>query len=167
MGALLATLTSLIDWSKKTLDEPDRPTPARIDPRITSVALRDRETPLASYLRSTRQSTRGLTRAELREPGLVFSIRVRLRGGVEESFPLVWTLHREPSGSPLTGSIYNQPASVTFTPRARDQSRTWPIWVPYPPRPGSFSLRATLTDQREQPVHDLESRPFRVDQVPD
>jgi hypothetical protein len=166
VAALLATLTTLIDWSAKTLDEPAPPPAARIDTRISNVALRDRQMPLVDYLNSTSQSTSGLTRAELREPGLVFSVAVRLRGGVDESFPLVWTLHRQGSGAPLRAPIYNQPASVTFTPRARDHSRAWPIWVPYPPSSGTFFLRATLTNERQEPVDERESEPFLVAEIP-
>jgi hypothetical protein len=164
--AFLVGLTNLIDWISETLDDPAPRPPPAIDARLVSLSLRDRATSLDEYLRSTAQSTKGLTNAELRELGYVFSLRVRLKGGTEREFPLLWTLHRARNGERLRGPLYNQPASVTFVPRAQDHARTWPIWIPYPPRPGSYFVRATLTDAARQPVDERDSERFTVPGVP-
>jgi hypothetical protein len=164
--ALLVGLTSLVDWLERRTDDPPPAPRGQVDARLESVAVRDRAMPLGDYLSSTRQSTRGLNDLELAEPGLVFSVRVRLRGGLDEKFPLVWTLHGASSGIRLKGPIYNQPAAVTFSPRSHDDAREWPVWVPYPRRTGVFFLRATLTDEKRQPEDARDSKPFRIAEIP-
>jgi hypothetical protein len=159
---VLVGVTSLVDWLQEEVDDPPPRPPPAVDARVTALTLRDTRLPLAEYLTSTGQSTKGLTRREANEPGYVFSVRVRLKGGIESDFPLLWTLHRAKTGERLKGVLYNQPASVTFRPLARDHARTWPIWVPYPPRPGAYFLRVTLTDEKRQPVDERQSRPFEV-----
>jgi hypothetical protein len=165
---LLVAITSLVDWFSKTLDDPE-PTPAQqIDARIAAVALRDHALTLGDYLISIRELglLRQLTASERGEPGFVFAVRVRLRGGLEEKFPLLWTLHRARTGERLDDPIFNQPARTTFTPRARDHARTWPIWCPHPPNPGSFFLRVTLTDEEGLPVDERDSEPVRFAGLP-
>jgi hypothetical protein len=164
--ALLVAVTSLVDWLSRTLDDPAPPAPPQIDARVESVALRDRAITLEDYARSIGASARGLPAAERRETGWTFAVRVRLKGGVDERFPLLWTIHAADSGERLSGAPYNQDAEVTFTPRARDHSRSWPIWVPYPPRPGRFFLRTTLTDHKGQPVDERDSKPVVLADVP-
>jgi hypothetical protein len=159
---VLVGVTTLVDWLQKEVDDPPPRPPAAVDARVSALTLRDTRLPLAEYLSSTGQSTKGLTRSEANEPGYVFSVRVRLKGGIEHDFPLLWTLHRAKTGERLKGALYNQPASVTFTPLARDHARTWPIWVPYPPDSGAYFLRVTLTDEKRQPVDERQSTPFEV-----
>jgi hypothetical protein len=158
---VLVGLTSLTDWFEGKLDEPEPRPPAKIDARIDDVSLTGTRESLESYLRSTGQSLRGLTERELGEPGLLFAVRVSLTGSVGERFPLRWSLRQAETGEALPAPTYDQ-IGVVFTPRGREHSRRWPIWVPYPPRAGSYFLRVTLTDRKRQPVDERDSRRFRA-----
>jgi hypothetical protein len=162
---LLVGLTSLVDWLGRQFDDPKPPPPSEIDARVGDVSLRSSAEPLETYLRSIGESLRGLTRAELREEGFVFAVRVRLTGAVGEKFPLTWSLHEAGTGSRLRGWAYNQPAQVTFVPRGREHARTWPIWVPSPGRRGSYFLRATLKDEKGLPVDERDSPDFEVTRI--
>lgn len=168
LGAVIAFLvgvTSLTDWFERKLDDPEPRPPAEIDARIGYVRLQGTREPLERYLRSIGESLSGLTKRELSEPGLLFAMRVRLTGSVGERFPVRWSLHRARTGEPLPGGTYNQP-DVTFVPSGREHARTWPLWVPYPPRKGSYFLRVTLTDRKRQPVDERDSPAFTVTKVP-
>jgi hypothetical protein len=158
---VLVGLTTVTDWFERKLDEPEPRPPAKIDARIDDVSLTGTRESLESYLRSTGQSLRGLTERELGEPGLLFAVRVSLTGSVGERFPLRWSLRQAETGEALPAPTYDQ-IGVVFTPRGREHSRRWPIWVPYPPRAGSYFLRVTLTDRKRQPVDERDSRRFRA-----
>lgn len=163
--AFLVGVTSLTDWFERKLDDPAPRPPARIDARILDVSLRSTRAPLDGYLRSIGESLGGLTPRELAEQGLVFAVRVRFTGSVGERFPVRWSLNSAASGLPLRDPLYSQP-DLTFVPRGREHSRTWPIWVPYPPRRGRYFLRVTLTDQKHQPVDERDSPRFAVSRIP-
>jgi hypothetical protein len=162
---LLVGITSLTDWFERKLDRPQPRPPTEIDTRVHAVELRSAYTPYDEYLSETNQSVRGLTEAERKEQGLVFDVRVRFKGGLGERFSLRSSLYDATDGRRLSDPIYNQTA-VDFVPAGQNHARTWPIWVPYPPRTGRFFLRATLTDRKEQPVDEQKSRTFRVTRVP-
>ena len=164
--AVLASLTSLFDWFEERVGpEPVAPPPT-IDARIQAVGLKSRREPLAEYLSDTKQSARGLTRAELREQGLLFTVRVRLEGGVGREYPLIWTVYDVRRGSAVSDDLYEQQAA-TFTPAAETHARTWPVWVPYPDRPGRYRLDFVLQDEKRQPVDERSSQPFSIATVPD
>jgi hypothetical protein len=160
--AVLVSLTSVVDWVSRKIDPP---APAVMDAQVESVTLAREREPLEGYLRRTGQSLRGLTRQDRREPGLEFNVAVRLKGAVGKPFPLVWTLTDDKTGRPLSDDLYRQEA-VVFTPRAAEDARTWPIWVPYPERPGRFRLDVSLTDEKHQPVDQLDSEPFSIRTIP-
>ena len=144
---------------------PAPPPPAHIDARVVSVDLRSPSQRLVDYLRETNQSTAGLSKFEGAERGYVFNARVRLRGNEDTPLPLRWSMIDAETRKPLRGPIYNQTATV-FKPRGPDQARTWPFWVPHPPRTGRFLLRATLIDEKRQPLDDSESDPFTFARAP-
>lgn len=139
--------------------------PARIDARVLGVDLRSPSQRMVDYLRETNQSTAGLSKFEGAERGYVFNVRVRLRGNEDTPLPLRWSIIDARTRRPLRGPIYNQTATV-FKPRGPDQARTWPFWVPYPPRKGRFVLRATLVDEKRQPLDEAESDPFVLARAP-
>lgn len=163
---LLVGVTTLVDWLGETLGDPPKPAPTRIDHRIDAVKLSAGRELLGSYLESTGQSLRGLSASERRELGYVFLVHVRLRGGVGERFPLRWAVYEAKPPQRLRGALYNQ-IGVTFVPRVGDHAREWRLWVPSPPRPGAYFLRATLIDQRRRPVDEQDSPTFAVDDVPE
>jgi hypothetical protein len=163
--AVLASLTSLLDWvGDRFGSEPVAP-PRTIDARIEGAGLKSRREPLREYLEDTQQSTSGLSRLELREPGLVFTVRVRLRGGVGRDYPLVWTLYDMRRGSAVSDDLYEQEAA-TFRPEAATHARTWPIWVPYPGQAGRYRLDLVLQDDKRRPVDERSTEPFAIASVP-
>jgi hypothetical protein len=163
--AFLIGVTNLTDWVQRKFDDPEPPPPAKIDAQITGVHLSSARQSLEDYLLSTGAPLRGLTRRERDELGFLFEVGVRLTGSQGERFPLLWSLRGARSGVRVPGPAYAQLA-VTFVPRGREHARTWPVWVPYPPRKSSYFLRVTLTDKKGQPVDMQESKPFTVDRVP-
>jgi hypothetical protein len=162
---VLAAATSLFDWFGGKVDPPAPPPPAEIDARVLGVDLRSPSQRLVDYLRETNQSTAGLTKFEGAEPGYVFNVRVRLKGNQDARLPLRWSVIDANTGQPLRDPLYTQTATV-FNPRGPDQARTWPFWVPYPPRKGKFLLRATLIDEKRQPLDEAESEPFVLARAP-
>jgi hypothetical protein len=165
--ALLVAVTSLVDWVSSAVDDPKPRPPPHVDARIVDVAYGE-ALRLGDYLTEIRELAllRQLTDFERDEPGLGFLVRVRLQGGLGERFPFLWTLHRAGNGERLESPTYNQPASTSFTPSSGDHSRSWPIWVPYPPRTGRYFLRAVLTDHKGQPVDELDSEPVELTEIP-
>lgn len=160
---LLVGITSLIDWTRRVDSDP--PPAPEIDARISSVELRSRNEPFEDYLVGTGQSTDGLTSTELAEEGLVFAIRVRFKGSTEAEFPTRWSLYDARRRAPLPDNLYTQ-AVETFTPRGPDHARTWLQWVPYPPEPGRYFLRVTVTDRKRRPAASRDSRTFLIARIP-
>jgi hypothetical protein len=162
---VLAAATAVFDWFGEKVDPPPPPPPAEIDARVLRVYMRSPSERLVDYLRETNQSTAGLSKFEGAERGYVFNVRVRLQGNQDSRLPLRWSIIDANTGEPLRDPIYNQTATV-FQPRGPDHARTWPFWVPYPPRKGRFFLRTTLLDEKRQPLDEAESKPFAVARTP-
>ena len=160
--AVLASATALFDWFGGKLDPPAS---AEIDAQILSVELRSTRQLYGDYLCETTQSTAGLSDFELSEPGYSFAVRVRLKGNEGVRLPLQWTVLRASTGEPLRDPLYSQ-KGVVFKPRGPDQARTWPLWVPYPERKGTYKLRATLLDPKGQPQDEKTSKPFTLRRAP-
>jgi hypothetical protein len=95
----------------------------------------------------------------------VFLIGIHLQGNLGRNVFLNWSIIDSRTNSPLWDPIYNQTAAK-FRPRGPDQVRQWPIWAPSPPRRGKFSLRATLIDEKHQPLDEAESTPFTLTKAP-
>lgn len=161
--AVMASATDLFDWVGGKVDPPP---PAEIDANIIGVTLRSASQKLGDYLRETRQSTAGLSRFELAEPGYSFGVRVRLKGNEGVRLPLRWAVVRAKTGVPLRDPLYQQ-EGVVFKPRGPDQARTWPLWVPYPERKGTYRLRTTLVDPKGEPQDEAMSQPFTLKRAPE
>jgi hypothetical protein len=158
--AVLVGLTTLFDWFEGKTSEP---TPPTIDARLQSAVLQQEHNPLGQYLSDNGQSLRGLTKRELTEQGLVFAVRVRLRGHAGDKMGLRWRMFTA-AGRALPADIYSQRAGW-FTPANEDHARTVPFWTPYPSRPGRYLVRFTLLDSSRQPL-DVRTVAFRVTKVP-
>jgi hypothetical protein len=133
--------------------------PAKVDARIAKVSSRNVAEPLRDYLDETRQSKRRYTTAQLRQPGYVFNVSVRIIGQRGKRFPVRWALYRRPEAR-VAGPSYNQIAGE-MKPESADHASTWPVWVPYPPRRGTYFVRFTLEDQRNRPISEQDSHAFR------
>jgi hypothetical protein len=163
VGAIVGVLvgvTALVDWIGKATSDPP---PRQIDARIVSAETQEYSVSLAQYLRGNGRPTGGLTEREAREKGLIFSVRVRLRGNLGHEIPLRWWMF-ERDGDPLRGDIYSQTAGK-FKPEAQDHSRTVELWIPYPPRAGDYVVRFTLLDDQGQP-YDIENVPVDAPSIP-
>jgi hypothetical protein len=139
--------------------KPSEAPPTKVDARIEKVSSRNVAEPLRDYLHETRQSNRPYTPDQLRQPGYVFNVSVRIIGRRGKKFPLRWSLYRRPEAR-IPGPAYNRSAG-DMTPESADHTSTWPVWVPYPQRHGTYFVRFTLDDQRNRPVSDEDSPAFR------
>jgi hypothetical protein len=138
---------------------PSLKVPGKVDARIEKVTSRNVAEPLSDYLDETRQSTRRYTAAQLRQPGYVFNVSVRIIGQRGKKFPVRWSLYRRPEAR-IPGPSYNRIAG-DMRPESADHASTWPVWVPYPPHRGTYFVRFTLEDHRNRPVSEHDSRAFR------
>lgn len=157
---LLIGMTTLFDWFEHKTSKPPPPV---IDARLVSARLSGPHTTLRQYLIDTRQKRGGFTKRELREPGLVFDVRVRLRGHQGDKMGLRWRMSAR-SGRALPAGTYNQTAGW-FVPSNQDHASTVPFWTPYPPVAGSYVVRFSLFDAERRPL-DVRSVEFDVDDVP-
>jgi hypothetical protein len=160
--AVLVGLTTLFDWFETQTKDP--PPPAVIDARLVSARLTGPHTTLRQYLIDTKQGRKGFTRRELLEPGLVFDVRVRLRGHKGDKMGLQWRMFAR-SGRTLPADIYSQTAAW-FVPSNQDHAATTPFWAPYPDRSGTYVVRFTLIGADRKPL-DVRNVQFDVDDVPD
>lgn len=160
--ALLGGLAALFDWFEARVTEPP---PATIATKIERAALEPTRETLGSFMREQRLSTKGLTRWELAEPGLIFSVDVRLQGKVGDTFVLRWRLYRA-DGRQVPGAPYNRRIGE-YTPDNQDHARRAFFWMPYPPKPGAYFARFSLLTGNGEPIDDINTRRFRIDRVPD
>jgi len=158
---VLVGVTGLVDWiGNRVGDDPPPPPPSRIDARVMAVEQRGGEETLGDYVRETKPAGARYTAAQLRESGLVFAVRVRIRGAQGQKLPLRWSFY-EVGGGRVRGPVYNQ-VGVVFAPLAREHARTWPVWVPQPPRDGRYFVRFTLDDPEGRPVDTKDTPPLRA-----
>ena len=157
----LVGVATLVDFAGR-LDSEDPP-PAAIDARVSGVDLTTTRQPYEDYLRATNASLAGLPEADRKEKGLVFAARVRFTGGQGDRYLLRMAVFNSRTGRPLPAYTFKV---AEFTPQAQSHGREWPVWLPYPPRRGTFFVRATILDQQKKPVDEQDSERFRVKRVP-
>jgi hypothetical protein len=116
---------------------------------------------LRNYLSDTGQAPRGYTAQQLQQTGTVFALTIQLRGERGTKFPLRWYMTDADRGTRLPGPSYNQEPAV-FQPRSDNHSRTWPVWIPDPPRPGRYRVTFMLDNARHQPVDQKVTPAFRA-----
>jgi hypothetical protein len=165
---LLVGVATLSDWLGETFNDPDPPPPRQIDARLGSFRVRGPvvpRIPLEDYLIETKQSRKRYTPLELREVGMTFTVRVRIKGAVGETFPLILSIHDASTGRRLRRDIYTNDLA-DFTPSSPNQANTAALWMPYPPRPGTYFARATLTDPKGRVGDERDSDPFEVTKIP-
>jgi hypothetical protein len=158
LAGVLLTVTALFDWFEAKVTTPP---PKRIAADLVRAELQPVRETLGEYLLDQGQATAGLTRAQQREPGLVFLIEVRLRGGRQEEMPLRWQLYRD-SGERVPGKAYRQ-TPFGFVPRNQDHQRTARLWLPLPPRSGRYFVRVTVLNPKGETVDELTTKPFRFE----
>jgi hypothetical protein len=134
--------------------------PTVIDARIAKVEHQGPAV-LGNYLGDTNQSRRGYTAQQLRQTGTVFALTIQLRGERGTKFPLRWYMTDAAGGTRLPGRSYNQEPAV-FQPRSDNHSRTWPVWIPDPPRPGRYRVTFMLDDAHHKPVDQKVTPVFRT-----
>jgi hypothetical protein len=155
--AVAAGAWAVLQW---VAPEADRSSGSTIDTRIVDVA-RQAPAKLGDVLNDTNQPTRGYTRAQLRQTGMVFALRIRLRGERGNRFPLRWFMTDADHATRLRGDSYDQVPAI-FQPRSDNHSRTWPVWVPYPPYRGRFRVTFVLNNAKQEPVDQKTTATFRA-----
>jgi hypothetical protein len=153
----------LFDWFGKEVNTVTPP-PSVISSQLTHPRLLSTHKPLGAFLSEINKPTTGLTAYELAEEGFEFMVDIRIQGEQGKNTFLTWTVIDSATGSPLPESIYHQEAA-RLEPRAPDQSRQVPIWVPSPPRRGKFMFQVVLLDQNHRPLAQTE-KTFMVSRVP-
>jgi hypothetical protein len=158
---MFAGLATIFDWFEGRVNDP----PAEaIDARIESARLEPTRQRLGDYLHEQQLPTRGRSKQELEETGLIFLLSVRLQGNLGERKFLRFRLYRQ-NGQPVPGQPYDQLIG-DYTPANQDHARRNAFWLPYPPRRGTYFARFTLLDEDRRPVDDLDTRIFRIKRDP-
>lgn len=160
--AALAALTSVIAWVQGEFKSPGIPRVA--DAQILNPRILSQHDRLIDYLHDTNQSTAGLSRADGEQQGIRATVRVRFQGQLHQRLPLRWTMRRA-DGTQLHGRLYNQ-RPIVFTVEHESDARTVPIWAPYPPRAGRYSIDFTVADSQGKPLDEESTPVFVVRRVP-
>jgi hypothetical protein len=160
MGATIAALTqatSLIDWIGGTFSDSPAGT---IAPRIVAV---ERQSPLSlrDYLADTHEPITDYTDEELDQTGFVYALTMHIQGERGSHFVLRWFIVDVTRGTRLRGPSFNQEPAI-FKPRNQNQVRTYPIWIPRPPRAGTYEVTFALANAEGEPVSQKLSPPFHV-----
>ena len=155
---VLVTLTTLFDWFEGKVDKPAPPPPQRIDPRIDFARMDPVRERFGDFLAEAGHSADGLSREEAAEEGMVFRVRVTLRGRAGERIRLRWRMYgargrRVPEYSAISGE---------YTTRGEAHSNTSPVWIPYPPRPGRYLMKFTLLSRDDKTLDEVVTPRFRV-----
>jgi hypothetical protein len=159
----LASLTSVIAWLQSQVKS--KPVPP-ISSAITAARLSSEHEPLGDYWRSIHKPMSMLTKEEQAEEGLLFAVKVKLRGAPGSARLLYWSMHKA-SGARLKGPAYNPKGpAAKFTPESRAHAGGGPVWTPYPPRRGSYYVRFTLFDANRKPVDERKTPVFHLSSVP-
>ena len=111
---ILASLTTVFDWFQaKTTSNVPRPH------RFTACCREalQRDVPLGQYLQDNGQPSRGYTHDELAERGLVFTVRVRLKGTVGQRISVNWRMFHSDGRTLQKTSIPRPPAGSPPPPR--------------------------------------------------
>ena len=164
IGGILGIIVALITvfgFVEERVSDPAAPV---LGSQIESAGLEPTRQTLGDYLVEQKLSTRGLTREELDEEGLIFLARIRLQGSLGEKMYLRWRLYTS-EGKPVRGEPYDQLLGE-YTPENQNHFRRAAFWLPYPPRPGTYFARFTLLDDDRTPIDDLSTKPFQIRRIP-
>jgi hypothetical protein len=152
--ATLVGLVQLVDWIGSKASPPP---PAQINGRFTAVDM----LPNVSYADFERSAGREPKPADAQVVGNVFSVRVRLQGYDGSDLPLRWVVYDAGTRSRVPGPDWEQ-TGLTFRPRNDDQAGRGRLWVPIPPKSGTYFVRLTLQDGEGQILDERDSDPFDV-----
>jgi hypothetical protein len=157
-GAIIGVLAGALALVKDVGGIFHSDAPAAIDASIDRVVQTRTRMPFGEYLAMAKLPRGGFSRAQLAQPGYEFTVTVTISGRIGKKLPLHWRMFRRPE-SPLPGPIYDRDA-VEFEPQGRRHSDSWPVWVPYPPKPGRYYVRFTLEDPSGLPASERDSATF-------
>jgi len=172
LTAVLATLTLALGLATVTLFgkaavDPDFTVPifeANVSQPSDSGVPRQQR--LGDYRRELGLPTADLSHSQRRELGLVFDVRVHVKGTTYRRFTVSWAMYDARSGSPLRARRYHQTALGLRAEEAHD-GQTLPLWVPYPPRPGRYFLRYRLEDEPTGIAVDIsDTQTFTLRRIP-
>jgi hypothetical protein len=156
---LLATLAVTLIKLLRTQAALDSVQPVAV---IQRVELRNHREPLIDYLLETNQPTGGFTPVQQRQAGLVYTVRFRLIKLKGKRVSLAFRVFNARTASRLRPStVYSQTVGF-FVPQADDHSRSWPAWIPPPPRRQRIFVRFALSDPAGRPLAARDSPPVLV-----
>jgi hypothetical protein len=154
VGALAGTIALLHEAFGLFVSDP----PASIDARIDKVVQTRSRMPFGEYLGEAKLPRSSFSREQLAQPGYEFTVTVTITGRIGKELPLRWRMFRKPE-SPLPGPLYDREA-VGFEPKGAKHSNSWPVWVPYPPKRGTYYVRFTLDNPNGLPADQRDSAAF-------
>jgi hypothetical protein len=117
-------------------------------------------TRLDSYLRSTHQSTGGLSARELRAEGFVLRGRLELLGHPGKRLVPDWSLRA--LGQKAAVPVVTYPSEARIRPRAEHEFRMVAVWVQLPPRSGKYVVGFKLRSPGGTVLAEASTRPFPV-----
>jgi hypothetical protein len=117
-------------------------------------------TRLGTYLRSLEDPIGGLSPEELRAEGLVLRGRIELVGHRGRSLVPEWSLR--PAGRGDRVAVETYPSEPRIRPRAAKESRMLAVWVPLPPRSGSYVVEFKLRSAAGKVLAESSTRPFPI-----
>jgi hypothetical protein len=158
--AILVSATTLFDWLSDKVSDPPPVKPANRGALIESAKVQTRAERQEDFMVATRQSTDRISESELDEKGMVWSVRVRIRGYEGEWFWLQWQM-LDAEGEHLDFPWVDTPS--WFVPDSQDHWGDALVWVPYPPSTGKHQVRFSLLRSDYSPVtsvvHKVPPRP--------
>jgi len=109
---------------------------------VTDVTL-DRAS-FGQYLARVAVSRSGYPQAQLKRPGVLVGVELKVKGYRDKRLPIRWQIVDE-----RTGDQIQQSRDLFYTPSASEDQNTWSIWVPLPRGRGRrFFVEVELLDDR-------------------
>ena len=162
--ALIVGVGTIVGWvhfsHPKSTDVFIRP------PRVTELTLKRSRLSYAAYRRQLKGA------AELAFPisaqpddlGLQLEAELVVENRAGERFSLRWRMYETRTGGQVKGPDYD--SQVAFRTAFRMWTASFPVWVPYPPRKGSYFVTLSVLDENGQPISHRNSQRFTIVREP-
>jgi hypothetical protein len=94
-----------------------------------------------------------------------FTVQIETKGFYGKRLPLRWTMFDADSRTALARDRFNNQLAATFRPTSAEsegQKGSVRLWIPLPPRAGSFFVRFDLYDDQGALLDTQDDKPFSV-----
>jgi hypothetical protein len=160
LGAIVALVASVVAlWREfSPTDPPAADTPK--DAVILEITFRDKNRRFGDFLDDVHREAekKSYTNARLDKVGLVFNVKVEIKGRNGVPLEIRYTMLNDENGE----HIYDDRIGREITPDASVDRGTVPTWVPAPPRTGRYVVRFDITDRKGEVLGTGESPAFHV-----